>query len=210
MKSQEANGNSPIPPQHMREKHWVRRVREGGDRDAFEKIFRAYFKRLHGYAYSFVKQPEKAEDIVQIVFLRIWANHENWDPPGKVKNYLFKAVRNEALNTLRHDEVAVDAHKELTYDNNESKYVPDFDSENEIVELRIKIQKCIDKLPPRCRQIYLLNRRSGLTYSEIADYLDLSINTVNTQMGRALKSLRDYLSDYLRLIITSGMSAMFF
>lgn len=210
MRPLKPNKESIHPPRHMEEKQWVRSVRERGDRTAFEKIFRAYYKRLHGFAYSYVRQGEIAEDIVQSVFLKIWTQKEKWDPPGTVKQYLFAAVRNEALNKIRHQQVVAEAEDEVVHKfeefNRQSLFEEDFDVE----ELRREIQKGIDQLPARCRQIFILNRWSGLTYSEIADYLEISINTVNTQMGRALKSLRDHLSNYLHVLITAGISRLFF
>lgn len=200
----------PDDPTPMRDKRWVRMVREDGDRSAFEKIFREYYKQLHGFAYTYVKNREQAEDIVQTIFFRIWANKEDWDPPGKVKHYLFTAVRNEALNVIRQIQVEADAGEEIAdvvRDLNNRSY-PEDDPDLEII--KDAIRKEIDRLPPRCQEIYLLNRRSGLTYTEIADYLGISINTVGTQMGRALKILRKNLSDFLPLIIASSISKILF
>jgi RNA polymerase sigma-70 factor, ECF subfamily len=196
----------------MEEKQWARKVREEGDRHAFEKIFRSYYKRLHGFAYSYVGQAETAEDIVQTVFLKIWSQKGDWNPPGTVKQYLFAAVRNEALNKLRHRKVADDAEDEVIRSFEEFQATAEIASEGDCdaEELRKTIQRGIDELPPRCRQIFLLNRRSGLTYQEIAGYLGVSINTVNTQMGRALQSLRNSLSDYIPAFITAGISKLFF
>lgn len=190
----------------MEEKLWVRKVREEGDKAAFEKLFRAYYKRLHGFAYSYVNQRETAEDVVQSVFLKIWDQRENWNPPGTVKQYLFVAVRNEVLNKIRHQQVVSDARDEIAhvFKKSGSQSLPEEDPDVE--ELRRKIQDGIDNLPVRCRQIFLLNRRGGLTYAEIAEYLDLSINTVTTQMGRALQSLRNHLSDYLSFFVAAEIS----
>jgi RNA polymerase sigma-70 factor, ECF subfamily len=210
MKFAESSDNSYIPPQLMKEKQWVREVRENGDKEAFEKIFKSYYKRLHGFAYSFVEQAENAEDIVQTVFLRIWTQRENWNPPGTVKQYLFTAVKNEALNNLRHEKIIIDAEEEVIRSFKEFQRENEFSENIDKEEIRIKIENGINELPPRCRQIFLLNRRSGLTYTEIAEYLGVSINTVNTQMGRALKSLRDYLSDYLPALVVTGISRLFF
>lgn len=191
------------------EKQWVRKVREEGDRSAFEKIFRTYYKQLTGYAYTFVRCGEHAEDIVQSVFLRIWSNKETWDPPGKVKPYLFAAVKNEALNEIRHKQIKNDSEEillELFTDLKSDSYS---EKDTDLEELRDTIQKEINQLPLRCKEIFLLNRNSGLTYQEIADYLDISINTVNTQMGRALKMLRKNLSDYAPLFLSSIVKTMF-
>lgn len=187
------------------EKQWTRRVRERGDRDAFKKIFRAYYKRLHGFAKSYVGNIQEAEDIVQSVFLNIWAQRESWNPSISLKSYLFNAVKNEALNVLRHKRVVDDTEddvirkfKELKESNTNKKGV-------EAEELRQDIEEAIDDLPPRCRQIFMLSRKSGLTYNEIAQVLDLSIGTINTQMGRALKRLRNHLSDYFIVAISFGL-----
>jgi len=85
MNSLNPDNNPILSPQHMQEKQWVRKVREEGDKEAFEKIFRAYYKRLHGFAYSYLMQAEAAEDVVQTVFLKIWTQKDSWNPPGTVK-----------------------------------------------------------------------------------------------------------------------------
>lgn len=207
---QNANDRPPLSSRHMREKQWVRKVREEGDRSAFEKLFRAYYKRLHGFAYSYIEQKETAEDIVQSVFLKIWIQRENWNPPGTVKQYLFAAIRNETLNMLRHEKIIVDAEDDVIRSFREPLRKIDIGEQSDTDCLRKKINEGIQRLPSSCRQIFLLNRRSGLTYTEIADYLGVSINTVNTQMGRALKSLRDHLSDYLPVLLAAGISGLFF
>lgn len=193
------------------EKEWVRKVREEGDRSSFKRIFHTYYRRLHGFAYSFVKQRQEAEDIVQSVFLNIWDQRENWNPPGSVKHYLFAAVRNEALNTLRHQRVVEKTEDEVSRLFRELKSRSVSEEGHELKELKKDIQHGIEQLPPRCRQIFILNRRSGLTYSEIAYFLDISVNTVGTQMGRALESLRKYLTNHLYLLtVTVELSAVLF
>ncbi|REL33775.1 RNA polymerase sigma-70 factor [Rhodohalobacter sp. SW132] len=185
------------------EKQWVRKVREEGDRAAFEKIFRTYYKQLTGYAFTFIRCPQHAEDIVQTVFLRIWSNKESWDPPGKVKPYLFAAIKNESLNEIRHKKIQNATEEELLELFTELKSNSTLRKDTDLVVLKDTIQKEIDCLPIHCKEIFLLNRNSGLTYREIANHLDISINTVNTQMGRALKMLRKNLSDYAPLFLTT-------
>ncbi|MEX1013968.1 MAG: RNA polymerase sigma-70 factor [Candidatus Paceibacterota bacterium] len=206
MQSDRSENNLPISSQHMTEKQWVRKVREEGDREAFEKIFRNYYKKLHGFAYSYVGRSEDAEDILQTVFLRIWAQRESWDPPGTLKHYLFAAIRNEALNELRHKQVLDETEADVIQRFKELKEPIHSDIDSDVEDLRMAIQEGIDQLPSQCRQIFLLSRRSGLTYSEIADFLDISVNTVGTQMGRALKFLRKHLSDSMFLIAAANVS----
>ncbi len=196
-------------PEHMAEKVLVRKVRQNGDKQAYEELFRLYHKRLHGFAYTFVRQAETAEDIIQTVFLNIWADKQNWDPPGTVREYLFAAVRNQALNVLRHQKVVADKEEEVIRSFEELSKATLIHDHMDSGEFNKQVQQGIESLPPRCRQIYLLNRRSGLTYIEIAEYLGVSINTVNTQMGRALKSLRDHLADFLPAFIAVGITKLF-
>jgi len=210
MEFQKANHQPTLSSRHMEEKQWVRKVREKGDRSAFEKLFRAYYKQLHGFAYSYIEQKETAEDIVQSVFLRIWIQRKKWDPPCTVKQYLFAAIRNEALNKLRHEKIIATAEDDVIECFREQHQISEIEEQAVTELLRKKIRDGIHKLPPHCKQIFLLNRKSGLTYTEIADYLDISINTVNSQMGRALKSLRDHLSDYLTVLIAVGITRLFF
>jgi RNA polymerase sigma-70 factor (ECF subfamily) len=193
----------------LQEKLLVREVREKSDRKAYEKIFRAYFERLHHFAYSYVGA-EYAEDVVQSVFLKIWDQRECWDPPGTVQQYLFAAVRNEALNMLRHRKVQSENKEAVIAIFRElgQKSYEEQNEQNE--ELRKAIEQVIEELPPRCRKIFLLNRRSGLSYSEIARTLDISLSTVSTQMGRALRHFQKYLSDFLPLIVSMKFSSWFF
>ncbi|MDZ7690879.1 MAG: RNA polymerase sigma-70 factor [Balneolaceae bacterium] len=199
---------SPEAPRPLLEKQWVRRVRENGDRSAFKKIFKAYYKRLNGFARSYVNNGQEAEDIVQEVFLNIWAQRETWDPPGTVKSYLFTAVKNKALNVIRHRRIMDETEEEVTRTFRELKESNTGETDAEVEKLRKDIDEGIERLPDRCRQIFLLNRRSGLTYAEIAQVLDISIGTVNTQMGRALKKLRNYLSDYFVVAVTLDMTSL--
>lgn len=204
MKAEDPNKASGSSNRFL-EKQWIRRVRERGDRSAFKNIFEAYYKRLHGFARSYLGNNQQAEDIVQSVFLNIWAKRKRWDPPGTLKSYLFNAVKNEALNAIRHEKVVDNTEDEVARKFMELKK-SDRDQDDEYVkQLRKDIEEAIDQLPPRCRQIFILNRRGGLTYAEIAQFLDLSIGTINTQMGRALYKLRNHLSDY----ISVGVLAVF-
>ncbi|MCW9707974.1 RNA polymerase sigma-70 factor [Fodinibius salsisoli] len=183
------------------EEELIRRVREENDRAAFQQIFSTYYKRLHGYAYSFVKQKQGAEDIVQSIFLNIWAQREDWNPPGTIKHYLFSAVRNKALNVIRHQRIVKEKEDEVTRIFKEIKTETVSKNKRQLEKLRSDIQEGINQLPSKRKEIFLLNRRSGLTYSEIAEFLDISVNTVGTQMTRALKFLRNHLADYLPLIV---------
>jgi len=160
----------------------------------FECIFKMYYSKLCNFSFNYIHNKDIAEDIVQTVFLTFWEQRKNWKYLKNVKAYLYKLVRNESLNYIKINKIRRGARVEIRDRmhewklNSEEKF-----NENELKRL-VKIG--IDSLPERCRQIYQLSRNGGLTYKEIANVLNISINTVETQMGRALKSLRDHISKY--------------
>lgn len=135
-----------------------------------------------------------AENIVQDVFLKIWENRTQLDPSGNIKSYLYTLVKNHALKQLRHDEVVTRASGELV---ELAESPPSPDAVLGERDLRVAVRNAIDELPERCREIFSMSRFDNLRYSEIAEILDISPKTVETQMSRALKQLREHLSDFL-------------
>lgn len=164
------------------------RVVEGDDYAAFEKIFKGNYKSLCAFASQIVRSRELAEEIVDDVFYSLWKNRKKIQINTSFRPYLLTSVRNKSLDCLRkmkHEkrsdlETAATipceqsiAHETLAYE-----------------ELNQRIETAIAKLPKQCRIIFLMNRDQDLKYKEIAERLNISIKTVDTQMGRALKYLR--------------------
>lgn len=182
------------PGASSRDKQWAARI-SSGNRAAFEALFRAYYEDLCEFGWQYVRSPEVAEEFVQDLFLHIWKQRHRWVPQGPVKAYLYSAIRNKALNYLKHRRVeerweAQAVHQAVLFQVN---------PEDELYhkELMEVVQKTLEELPERRRLIFILSRQHSLTYSEIAALLDISVKTVETQMGRALKFLRTRLSLYL-------------
>lgn len=169
-----------------------------GDKNAFEMMFKSYYQPLCRYANTFVNDPEEAEEIVQGSFINIWEKRQAIDINTSVKAYLYRAIRNACLNALKHQKV-----KHL-YAQNEihtgERYFEASDESTLRDELETKIRKAIQVLPEQCRIIFQLSRFEELKYQEIADQLNLSVKTVENQMGKALKIMREQLRDYLPLI----------
>jgi len=153
-------------------------------------LFRKYYSPLCDFVMRIVKSRDATEDIVQEVFARLWIDRTDWFPEISVRAYLHKAVRNTALNYLKHLQV-------ITSWSARQPEVSGGDIVEEVAnrELLTAIQEAIDRLPDGSRTIFLLNREEGLTYTEIADVLNISKKTVETQMGRALKALRRYVME---------------
>jgi RNA polymerase sigma-70 factor, ECF subfamily len=168
-----------------------------GDSSALELLFRKYYPRLCQYVYRSVKSPEIAEDIVQSVFLNIWKNREEWYPHCPPLMYLYKATQNQVINYLKHKTIEniadfIDINSLHTDEHSpEYAYLKN--------ECSSAIRSSIDRLPERCRLIFLMKKEDGLTYKEIAEILDISIKTVETQMVRAFRYLRENLAEYMRI-----------
>jgi RNA polymerase sigma-70 factor (ECF subfamily) len=157
-----------------------------GDTNAFSFLFRKYYGPLYQFAGRFVKDTQAAENIVQDVFVKLWINRKNWHIKSSLKSYLYTAVKNHSLNYLKQEKRIISAGLDSNYQDNFAVSPEEKLFEKEMFEA---IHQAIQELPQQCRQVYLMKRYDGLKYTEIAEILDISVNTVKTQMKRALKSL---------------------
>ncbi|MBU2913497.1 MULTISPECIES: RNA polymerase sigma-70 factor [Reichenbachiella] len=158
----------------------------------FETVFKSFFQPLCGFAFQYVKDSDTAEEIVQETFTTLWHRAHDIEIKTSVKSYLYGAVRNASLNHLKHQKV-VQAHQDYVMRDSEADQ-QDF---LELDELQEKINKAIQQMPEKCREIFELSRFEEKKYKEIAEELNLSIKTVETQMSRALKIMREALGQYL-------------
>lgn len=143
---------------------------------------------------------DEAEDLVQQAFIRLWEKRALIDIQWSLKSYLYKSVHNAALNRIRHEKVKAQ-YQQLNAVLPGEEATPAADEHPELLE---RIGTALNALPPQCRQIFELSRFESLKYREIAEQLNLSIKTVETQMGKALRLMRLHLSDYL---VLAGMVA---
>jgi RNA polymerase sigma-70 factor (ECF subfamily) len=166
----------------------IMRVIEHDDYMAFELLFKKMYNPLCQFCIKFVKSPEVAEELVSDVFYSIWRNR-NRLIISSPKAYLFTSVRNKGFDHLRKIK------KRVHCDLENATHLPT-DSANSqdllvLHELTVCMEKSVAKLPKQCKLIYELSRDQGLKYKEIATILQVSVKTVETQMGRALKHLRN-------------------
>lgn len=173
--------------------------------DDFGKLFRQHHAGLCNLAYNIVGDTDAAKDIVQEVFVKLWNNRNQLTFGDQIKHYLFKATAHTSYNHIR-------ANKRITP-------LEDYEGLNtlatgagtegvEFKELEVRARQAIDRLPPKCKTIYVLSRHEGLKHQEIADTLGLSIKTVENQMGIALEKLRGDLKPFLNLEIVSILAAI--
>ncbi|WP_339751491.1 RNA polymerase sigma-70 factor [Algoriphagus aquimarinus] len=172
------------------------------DEQSFEAVFKTYFKALHAYAQAILKESETAEEIVQSVFLKLWEKRETLDINSSLKAYLYRAVYHDSLNYIKHQQVKrkhwEHAHYEMTQGKPEEVGEQIKGQENELYE---HFQLALEKLPEKCRLVFNLSRFEELKYQEIADRLEISIKTVEAHMGKALKTLRVELAEFLPLLL---------
>jgi RNA polymerase sigma-70 factor (ECF subfamily) len=163
------------------------------DEKAFETIFNTFYASLCLFASQFLGDDEKAEEIVQDLFVNLWSKRNSLQIDRSLKSYLFHATKNQCLNWIQHTKIrekhAESVKQDFQRQINESDYFLE-------VGLSQKIAESIESLPEKRRQIFKLSREQGLKYQEIADQLGLSVKTVETHMGLALKQLREQLRDY--------------
>ena len=177
---------------------WVSGIRNNSAAD-FEAMYRFYYENLCQFAHRFVNDTATSEDLVHNVFLNIWKNRADWILRGSLRTYLYQSVRNQAMNHLAHKKVQNRSRLEnlsIIPDPNRMNPEEKFTDE----EFEEAVRKAVEQLPERRRIIWLMHREDKLTYREIAEVLDLSIKTVETQMSRSLKFLRERLTEFLPFV----------
>lgn len=161
-----------------------------------ESLFRDNFEALSRLAMKYIGDFDNSKDIVHEVFIAFWQKFDALPHDTKYKGYLFTGVRNKSLNYLR------DQKKHLNIVDAEMQTSPAAEDSLETQELGREIDYALNLLPDRCREIFELSRFEGMKYTQIADQLDISIKTVEAQMSKALRLMRDHLKDFLVLLIT--------
>lgn len=161
----------------------------------FEQLFRDYFPPLMAFARKILVDEDDAREVVHLVFIKLWEKRNEVDLSTSLKSYLFTSVHNRSLNVIR------DRKKFSSGEVPEVAGEWDVSAQIESMELEGKIREVIDSLPEKCREIFEMNRFEGLKYGEIASKLDISIKTVENQMSKALKILREQLEKYLTILL---------
>ena len=173
----------------------------------FEQIYLSYFSKMKRFAREYVLSDEDAENIVQDVFLDFWEKKELLPLPINILAYLFTSIKNRCIDFLRHKIVQKEVENKMQEEYRltlQMKYYSLGELDEGIIEkddVEQLLSKVIDSLPERCREIFLKSKIEGKKQKEIAEEMNISINTVETQMGIAYKKLRNELKDYFPLFI---------
>jgi RNA polymerase sigma-70 factor (ECF subfamily) len=184
------------PPKYtstVDERDLLDRIRHG-DEGAFDSVFREHYPALVRSAEAMLHRRDVAEEVVQDVMLALWQRREMLVVEDSLRAYLFRATRNRSLNHLRHATIERKAEPELSAADAPEPLAPASLVDEEI---DAALRHAVNGLPPRCREVFELSRVHGLRYAEIASTLGISPKTVEAQMGKALRILRDRLAPWL-------------
>ena len=176
-----------------KEKHIIEGIRSGRE-SAYQLLFELYYQVLVIFAKKYLDDLDTARDVVQEFFVYLYESRHSVIIQTSLKSYLFSSVKNRCLNQLRHEGVR-EKHRNMIR-HSEIGREPDLDEMMDATELEARIFNIVSQLPEKCRRIYIMSRVDGKRNGEIAKELNLSIRTVETQISKALKALRNNLLSF--------------
>jgi RNA polymerase sigma-70 factor (ECF subfamily) len=177
----------------LKEQQQLRKIRKGNIA-SFEELFHRFYQGLLAYARNLVKSDMVAEEVIQDVFYNIWKNRVSLRITRSWQSYLYRSVYNNSMMYLRKKrrEHILEEGQFLDLEGS----LPDPSEAVLVQEMTDLVSMAIEDLPDRTREIFLLNRQEGLKYREIAERLSISVKTVEANMGKALRALRNSLEKY--------------
>lgn len=179
--------------QRVSDEALMARTREGC-RDSFQQLLERYWPQLVAFSAEIVGRRDEATDVVQEAFIRVWVNRDQWSPIGTVQAYLYRITRNLSLNAVR-DRRTREHHSEQNgislLGRHHGRGPEDHFHDRRVRE---QVERAVNELPERRREVFILSRYHLLSHREIAETLDISPQTVANQMSAALAYLREELS----------------
>jgi RNA polymerase sigma-70 factor (family 1) len=184
--------------------HLQRRIARFDDQLAYKELFTSLYNYLFHFARNLVKSKESAEEIVSDVFIKIWERRKEIEKIDNLKVYLYISTRNTALNYLEKQKRSATAPIVEFSAAFTSVYL---DPEQLMIsaDLLARIQKAIDQLPPKCRNIFKLVKQDGLKQREVAEVLDISVKTVENQLAIALQKIGKAIHFDIQTILPPGL-----
>lgn len=175
------------------DKMLMRKLKEG-DEEAFRNIYLKYYQELYTVAVKYLRSENLAEDAIHDVFVKLWDNRSSLEQSGSLSGYLFTALKNHVFNMVdarqRKLKKEIKHSKEKDRDEESTGRIIDFSEYQEVYD------KAIERLPEARRQVFKLRMKEGLTNKEVAEYQDISINTVKSQFYKASKFVRNYVKKH--------------
>lgn len=181
---------------------------QSGDNKALETLYRLYYVQLCQVAFKKLGDELLVEELVQDVFLNLWAKRNDLDVNGSLIAYLYATLRNRALHEIRAK--MIQSRHYLQIQQQHSAQIPNPEDDYVAKETELKVMKVIESLPAQCREAFRLSREEQLSYKAIAAQMNISVNTVEKHIGKALKILKRELKDYNAPVITLiGLLALY-
>ncbi|MBQ4913619.1 RNA polymerase sigma-70 factor [Maribacter sp. MMG018] len=167
------------------------------NKKAFSFLVDSYHHRLCVYANSLVNNSMLADDIVQNVFINVWEKRNMLNPDHSLKSFLYKSVYNEFIDQYRKSQSLLRIEK---------KYIEHLNTivaedEESTKKLIADVKNMMEDLPPKCKQVFMLSKKEGLTNIEISEHLEISVKAVEAQITRGFKILRKKLSDKVKPVL---------
>ncbi|MCL3779348.1 RNA polymerase sigma-70 factor [Prolixibacteraceae bacterium JC049] len=173
-----------------------------GDRKTFEHVFKRYFKGMYFYALNFGLDKDTSREVVQSTFVKIWERRQYLSPHSEFENYLFASLRNNCLLSLREKKNKLELEELRENDKNLIQQEENtFESISQFNELSKTYHSSLAEMPDQMRKVFIMSREGGLTYKEIGRKLNITVNTVETHIRRALKKLKNDLKDFLPILL---------
>lgn len=178
---------------------------KSGDQKALELLFSIYFPRLNDFARKVIRDNVLSQDIVQEIFVKVWEKRAEIESIN-LEAFLFRLVRNRCIDYIKHLKVVNNRMQEIQLSSKyEELYRIDFVGNEPYVlieqELKLRIEKTIQSLPERCREVFILSRLNGLKNKEIAEKLNISIKNVERHLSRAMQSFRENFSNEIPIAL---------
>lgn len=169
-----------------------------GEEKAYKFLLNKFHRKLHAYAITLVNDHSMAQDIVQNVFLKTWNSRHKLNPEFSIQSFLYKSVYNEFINSYQQNKAMMLLQQKYV---ESLQHVVETTDESSIERMLAIINKEIQNLPNKCQQVFILSKKEGLTNIEIAEHLDVSIKTVEAQISKAYKILKEKLKDNYNLML---------
>lgn len=169
-----------------------------GNEKAYDFLLNRFHRKLHVYALTLVNDHSMAQDIVQNVFLKTWKNRNKLRLEFSIQSFLYKSVYNEFINTYQQNKAMMLLQQKYV---ESMKSIVENSEESSTERMLAIVNKEIQNLPPKCQQVFILSKKEGLTNIEIAEHLELSIKTVETQISKAFKILKSKLKDSYNMML---------
>lgn len=167
--------------------HMIKGLRAGRE-SAYEQLFKEFYQPLSVFACNYLEDLESGKEVVQELFVHLYEKRKTLVITTSIKSYLYQSVRNRCLNHIKHQQVKKEHQAKMKTEFEPSHSLEDKIRENELEHMLFRV---VDQLPPQCKKIFTMSRVKGLSNGEIAEQLELSKRTVETQISNALKVLRE-------------------